>query len=334
MTGVATAGGLDPSCEFPHEPAAVERWTENLQWSVVGADGLGVIWHAGTMLTDPTMWHVVVVVTLPDGTVLAGKIVALGAAGVFGPDVAHLATVKPFEQWRLKFVAGMRTVSDAERVSGLVTDEANTPVRIELDLRAGHPLWVPEGSDAHLEWGQFHHEQAVLASGVITVEGREYRLDGVGHRDHSTGPRNMTNLHRAFWGNGTFESGWSFATMWGDYGSDEFQRAAIFDSNGCQDARMVEWSRIEDATGAPLDFVVDLDAAGKSVPITARCRGGMNFTVLDGAEFGLGTDVGSPDRYLLTCMFVDLTCNGERGMGYIDRGALIRLLGVRSDGDG
>ena len=96
---------------------------------------------------------------------------------------------------------------------------------------------------------------------------------------------------------------------------------------------MVEWSRIEDATGAPLDFVVELDVAGRSVPITARCRSGVNFTVLDGAEFGLGTDVDSPDRYLLTCMFVDWTCNGEHGMGYLDRGALIRLLRDESSAD-
>jgi hypothetical protein len=320
---------IEPSDDLPHTSPRIDRWTENIQWNVVSRNGLGVIWHAGTTLADPTMWHVVVAVTLPDGTVLAGKIVAAGAPGVFGPSIAYLATTEPFQKWTLSYQAGMRTVTEEQRAGGLLSDEAHLPVRIELQLRAAHPLWIPAGSEKHGDWGHFHHEQAVLAAGTISVGGVEYAMDGVGHRDHSIGPRDMSRLRRAFWGNGTFPSGWAFATMQGDYEDCQFERAAIFDNAGQRDAHLVNWSRLENAVGAPLEFALTLDLGVEKRVITGRCTSGINFTVLDGAEFGLGTDLSSPDRYVLTCLFTEWDCDGEQGLGYVDRGALIGLLDAR-----
>ncbi|MFC9359127.1 hypothetical protein ACFTZB_21480 [Rhodococcus sp. NPDC057014] len=318
--------GLDPADDFVHEPpAGVDRWAENIQWNVRDKDGLGVMWHMGTMLDDPRLWHIVIAVTQPDGTVHSTKIVAPGA-GQFGSPNAHLATITPYREWRFTFFGGMVDVSQDQGATGLTPDDHHHSVQIDLDLEAAYPVWIPEGSTQFGDWGRFHHEQAVRVRGTVTVAGETHVLDGIGHRDHSIGPRDMSHLRRAFWGNGIFESGWGFATMLGEYESGAFQRAALFDSAGTQDATMVRWTDLTAVNCEPTAITVELDVHGRQVVIDGRIRHGMNFTVADGAEFCMGTDLARPDRYFLTNFFVDWTCNGEQGIGYLDRGALISLL--------
>ncbi|WP_280424697.1 hypothetical protein [Nocardia carnea] len=318
--------GLDPADDFVHErPAGVDRWAENIQWNVRDKDGLGVIWHMGTMLEDPGLWHIVVTVTQPDGTVYATKIVAPGT-GQFGSPNAEMSTITPYREWKFSFFGGMVDVSGEQGSTGLTPDDQHYPVQIELDLAAAYPVWIPEGSTQFGDWGRFHHEQAVTVRGTVTIDGRAQTLEGIGHRDHSIGPRDMSHLRRAFWGNGLFDSGWGFATMLGEYASGDFQRAALFDSDGIHDATMIRWTDLTAVDGEPKTVTLELNVRGRRVVIDGRIRHGMNFTVADGAEFCMGTDLAHPDRYFLTNLFIDWTCDGESGIGYLDRGALISLL--------
>lgn len=318
--------GLDPADDFVHAPPlGVDRWAENIQWNVRDKNGLGVMWHMGTMLDDPRLWHIVIAVTEPDGTVHSTKIVAPGT-GQFGSLNAQLSTITPYREWHFTFFGGMVDVSQDQGAAGLTPDDYHHSVQIDLDLEAAYPVWIPEGSTQFGDWGRFHHEQAVTVCGTITIAGKPHTLDGIGHRDHSIGPRDLSHLRRGFWGNGIFESGWGFATMLGEYESGAFQRAALFNSDGTHDATMVRWNDLTAFDSKPALVTVELDVQGKQVVIEGQIRHGMNFTVADGAEFCMGTDLARPDRYFLTNFFVDWTSNGEKGIGYLDRGALISLL--------
>ncbi|WP_280426863.1 hypothetical protein [Nocardia carnea] len=330
MSTETTAGShnsnLDPADDYVHQPArGIDRWAENIQWNVRDDAGLGVILHAGTMIRNPLLWHVVVTVTTPEGGVYTTKAVAPGA-GNFGPPGAQLRTVEPFKRWRLEFYGGMLDVTGHRGGSGLVPDDQNTAVQIDLDLSALYPVWIPEGSAQFGDWGRFHHEQAVTVNGSISINGTVRELSGVGHRDHSIGPRDMSKLRTAFWGNGVFESGWAFAAMHGQYIHADFQRAALFDADGSHEATMIDWPGLTSAIGDPAEFSVELRTANRTLNLQGRLRGGMSFTVVDGAEFCLGTDLERPERYFLTNYFVDWFCDGERGVGYLDRGSLIQLL--------
>jgi hypothetical protein len=328
MTSVATIDGdlLDPADDCVHERVdGVERWTENIQWNVRDIAGLGVIWHMGTMLGDPRLWHAVVVVTMPDGRVYATKVVAPGR-GQFGPPNAELSVVEPYRRWHFRFLGGMIDVSDHQGAAELTSDENHIPLEIDLHLAEAYPVWIPEGSAEHSEWGRFHHEQAVKVDGVVMVDGAKHILAGIGHRDHSIGPRDMSELRTDFWGNGVFDSGWAFATMHGRYASTEFQRAAVFDRRGAHAATMVRWTDLESSDGEPRLIELELEVEGETRLIEGRIRTGMAFTVVDGAEFAMGTDLATPDRYMLTNLFCDWICAGESGIGYLDRGTLISLL--------
>ena len=328
MTNIAFTEetGLDPADDFVHQPpASVDRWAENIQWNVRDKAGLGVMWHMGTMIDDPRLWHIVIAVTQPDGTVHSTKLVAPGA-GQFGSSNAQMSTITPYRAWRFTFFGGMVNVSQDQGATGLTADDQHHPIQIDLEMKAAYPVWIPEGSTQFGDWGRFHHEQAVLVHGTVTIAGRTHVLEGVGHRDHSIGPRDMSHLRRAFWGNGLFDSGWGFATMLGEYESGAFQRAALFDQSGTQDATMIRWTDLTAVNREPTAITVELDVQGRQIVIEGRIRHGMNFTVADGAEFCMGTDLARPDRYFLTNFFVDWTCDGEPGIGYLDRGALISLL--------
>ena len=66
---------------------------------------------------------------------------------------------------------------------------------------------------------------------------------------------------------------------------------------------MSDWSILDNGRGDPLDVTVRLSGASGDVVIDGKIHGGMSFTVIDGAEFCLGTDMTSPDRYMLTNLF-------------------------------
>mgnify|MGYP003333654835 CR=1 FL=1 len=317
---------IDPAGDCVHvPPVGVARWTENIQWNVVGSDGLGVTWHIGTMLDDPSLWHIVVTVVRPDGAVFTDKQVAPGI-GSFGSPSAHLATVEPFVKWKFHYRGAMLPVRPGAAAASLLVDDNHIPVSVELTLTAAYPVWLPSGSEVHGDWGRFHHEQAVVATGQIVVGGEPLAFSGVGHRDHSIGPRDLSRLRRAFWGNGIFESGWAFATMQGEYDEGDFQRAAVFIGDDFFEVLMTDWTVLDDADGSPKDISVRLSADGWERVIKGRIHAGMSFTLADGAEYCLGTDRTNPHRYMMTNMFVHWECAGEPGSGYLDRGARISLL--------
>jgi hypothetical protein len=115
--------------------------------------------------------------------------------------------------------------------------------------------------------------------------------------------------------------------MSGEYASQPtFERAAVFDANGMREATLVSWSSLDSASGEPRQVSFELDVQGSPMVVTGHIRTGMAFTVVDGAEFAMGTDFRKPDRYMLTNLFCDWTCDGEAGIGYLDRGALIEML--------
>lgn len=321
--------GLDPRDDLPHAPPDVPGWTENYQWCATFRGGGGWMAHVGTMPTDPTFWHSVAALALPDGRLLVNKMVGPAAeAGAAGPANAAATFLDPYARWRWRFSGGMRLISPAEAAAGLIADGETVPVVVDCEAQAAGPVWSPTISDGELaEWAHFHHEQALVVKGEITVDGEQFEIDAVGHRDHSAGPRDMSGFERGLWCNGTLDDGWSFVAMWANRApGEEFSRAAVFVGDTVHEATLTGPSLITSAAADPKRFTFTLESDLGVRHVEALCTAGMNWSVVGPAEFAMGTNYGEPTSYMLTQYFADLRCEGRSGLGFVDRGLLIRNL--------
>ncbi len=115
-----------------------------------------------------------------------------------GPATANL-TVRnetPLHQWTLRYDGAGEVTTTLGAASGPIGSGPCHPMRFSVSLTAVSPVWDMDAAlgIGGVEWAHMHHEQAFLSKGVLIVGDREYRLDGVGFRDHSSGPRDFTNL--------------------------------------------------------------------------------------------------------------------------------------------
>jgi len=325
---------LDPADDHPLVGGNPDpSFAEAQQWNVTDGE-YGVMCHIATMPGDIKLWQSVIAITHPDGSVHTTKIIGRGSPEMFGTPIFHTVTDVPFEAWRLRFDGAMRHFRASDLRRGPAWDGMHVPVTIELEISAGHPVWILGGHNGGEKEGlfqtvyRFHHEQAIVASGTIKIGDRTIALVGaVGHRDHSRGPRDQLKTVEHGWINATFESGWSFATIVGS--SDPggiFDVAAVFDGNAVQEGTIARWTRQESFAPTPRSFELELALPGGPRVIRATCTNGINWSGVGPTEWSIGTNRDDRENYLFSQYFAEFECDGEKGRGYVDRGRRTRDL--------
>ena len=324
---------FDPELDQPYSgpfPASEPDFSENQMWNFY--DGrYGFMFHVGSMPGDLQLWHNAVTINCPDGTVLASKIVGRGGAGVFGAASINSRTLKAYETFHIAVDAGMRRCRPEELWTAPGADGVHVPVRVDLQISAAHPVWEPGRDAGHSDtlfrtMARMHHEQALVAEGVIVIEGETIEFRAVGHRDHSYGPRDFRKLLRGNWFNATFDSGWSFLTFWGEDASGIQERTAIFDQGQIILGTTTHDGHLASLSAEPRMFHIGIQSEdGRNRRLSVRCLGGSSW-FSPKMEWCLGTDLADPLTYLWRFDFAEFECEGERGLGFIDRGSQAGLL--------
>lgn len=320
---------FDPSIDQPFQgPIPTPDFAEAQQWNFT--DGRhGVVYHVGSMPGDLKLWHNAFAITCPDGSVLATKVVGRSATDRFGAHSVNSQTMVPYAAWRIRFDGGLRRYRPDALQVGPGTDGLHVPVRVELDISANHPVWEPGARSGDATDSVFHticrmhHEQAVKARGVICIDGEHVDFNGIGHRDHSFGPRDFGKLLTGFWVNATFASGWAFLAFEGMLeGVENVRRGAIFENGEIIECEALHSADLETTAPEPRQFAMTLRTLdGRERLIEVTCRGGVNWTGAGPTEWCVGTDLSDPRNYVFTHYFADFACGGEMGLGFVDRGA-------------
>jgi hypothetical protein len=154
------------------------------------------------------------------------------------------------------------------------------------------------------------------------IGGEKITFDAIGHRDHSQGKRERHTV-RHLWINGTFASGWAFAGMLGE--SDpggSFDRSVVFEDGKIIPCSIEYRSDLSSTAAEPRKFEFALHRKdGKRHIIATRIRAGANWFGPGPTEWCLGTDLSEATHYHYLQYFSSYECEGEAGMGLVDRGA-------------
>lgn len=184
-------------------------WSENYAFMINdSAQGIAAFCLMGRWIKDPSIWRELLMVQLPDGSILHHKAWGAGtSANVVSASLTRIELLPERNRFHLSFYGPIaRTAEDELRARGPV-NQPLTPCRISIDISSDVPVWDMSGhaSSAEQIAGRMHVEQVGSASGTIEVDGRRYELrDAFMQRDHSSGVRDVSLFRRHCWAQGRF----------------------------------------------------------------------------------------------------------------------------------
>lgn len=127
---------------------------------------------------------------------------AAGERAVFAAvDGVAVARSADFDDWRVGSLH-LRVLEPLHTAQLSVRD---ADLQLELDFSAVHPAYsyAKAHTDPYLACPPFlatdRFEQAGRVSGTLTMHGRSYAFDGLGHRDHSWGQRDWEMIQHYRW---------------------------------------------------------------------------------------------------------------------------------------
>jgi hypothetical protein len=200
-----------PIAKIPDTPT----WSENFAFA--GFDpkaGIEFFCHIGRWRRDVTLWREVVTVALPDGTVLVHRAIGNALATPTGPGGSNFSVqvVDPHKAtFRLRFLGGVRRVSETELFEGPLLDGPHFRLSFDLAYDAAAPLWdISKVGDKSEFMGSGHVEQFGRLTGTIELEKERYEINTLANRDHSRGPRVFDSNIRHNWLQGYLDDGLMF----------------------------------------------------------------------------------------------------------------------------
>jgi hypothetical protein len=246
----------------------VPKWNEtrwNGCWNA--EQGVGLYVHMGRYRYDLDMWWAQLVAYLPDNQLAVQKVWGRSTHPA-GVETAGFELGMTDNGWTSRF-DGVCELTSIEAL-GAAPRGSSAPVRsVRWDVTATEAtqtwdMYADMGSARLDHAGDAHVQGAFETTGTLTVAGEEYRLDGVGFKDHSSGVRDFTNWHSH-----TFlvlvGPEWSahLITMRNPEGEDTPPVGAFFRRDGSRETiTKLEFPIMSDAFGGPVhsDLVFEISS--------------------------------------------------------------------------
>jgi len=168
------------------------------------------------------------------------------------------------------------TYSCAECEIDLVATDLHTP----MSLQAASGDVSAEKVESMI--GKGHVEASIRALGRVRLGGDEFAIDGMGHRDHSWGPRHLMDIRSTRWFHGTTGSDFAFSAATGVMSTGGVHRAGyiVRDStiSPLSDVNIILHTEIDGLSWRRADFIL--------TPVGGESLHGTLDGVFDGMVFG------------------------------------------------
>ena len=204
------ASGLAPSDEYIlPKPEDIPNFNET--YCFFGYDGeadMGFFIH---IQARPFPWRFNYLVFLPGGQKFLKTVQFSDDRVERRPGGAkfHAECLELFRRWRTYVDLDCSRQTMDDMLAQREVAPASTPVTMDIVCDAVAPLWCIGADDGttpeqHAQRGfRVHHQQLMHGVGMFRIDGQAFRFDGPVWRDHSRGPRTLTE-----WGAHDLNSAW------------------------------------------------------------------------------------------------------------------------------
>jgi hypothetical protein len=308
----------DPKDDLPHTPQPIPLWSETYLWCAFDpVHRIGLYMHQGTTFFDSTVWRSTLSCCLPNGRILMAK--NYGRAPLphgTGSEALGVTFDDPLRRWTLHLDGACRVVTREENRSVLAGDGVPVGGDIELVFDAATDLL----NHGVVHWGRLHHNQHAWAHGHINVAGQEYEFEGPGYRDHSCGPRDLSEYIGSDFCWAAFPSGRTFVAADIFFETPDYNKryGLVWSDGQYRAAEIVSMPSLESAALDPSSLVLKFDSQTGPAEITGTIEAAINFThKLPGTELCLGTErsTTTPTDMVVIDAMANYSWDGEVGSG-------------------
>jgi hypothetical protein len=303
-------------------------WSEN--FALVYADPetrTSSLFSIGTWFHDTTIWRENLAVTLPDGQVATARNFGRNTrADIVSASLCRYEILEADQAVKLSYDGPVWTHSLQELLQDGLPNGRTRRLSLELTFAASHPMWdmhAGHASDATGIAGSMHIEQLGRVNGRLQLNDREIVIrNAYSCRDHSRGGREVSKFRNHCWMNGVFSDGRGFQLYYFKmHGLVEPALSLATIMHG--DERVPATIEHIELTDSPSDH-------GKLQTVVLSSKlGEMKIRVTDvlgtipihmTAPFNPAFGVGQGSHGLLFDEAVLLEWNGQRGIGWSERG--------------
>jgi hypothetical protein len=243
----------------------IPMWSESAL--ITGHDpqsGISVYGHL--VLLETEVWESIFAVYLPSGEILADRSYSVHDPRDRRTGQMVIKPIVALERWQLGFDGMARRVMMSDLGDGPLRSGPVTRLTVDLVCDGTSPVWgrgmvtdraamTEHDKNPAVSGSGLHLEQSLRLSGTITFDGRTIELAGVGHRDHSCGPRARSNQWRVTWANATFPSGRTFHGL-NVYvvGRPTYSGGYVWDGQTMEDVTAFDGPPLNGPIGEPREF--------------------------------------------------------------------------------
>lgn len=326
VTEVKRPKHLTDTDELTHPLESVVLWSENyLSYVWSPENSVGVYMHFNRPPFNARLWHDIFVVYLPGDEYLVAKgFTPEPEAAVRGPRGAGLDWTcdEPWVQWTKRFEGAVQHVTGEELRSGALRDGVHTGARMELVYRQMSSVFGV-GDLSQQDWAVDHYEQHCTVTGWIEYAGLRHEINGMGLRDHSWGPRDLSRMADHVWIQGQFPSGRTFMAIYvrNRSGSGHLDYHLVGDAEGnLTQARLRNPPVISDDSQPLEPYVLEFELGDGTVElIKAEVVTGCPIGLVGQSEMAYGVDSRPQTSHCLWECLAQFEWDGEVGSGLSER---------------
>ena len=305
----------------------VPHMSENFCYTGHDAEsGLAYYVHIGRWIKDPEILRELLILWLPDGTVLWGQSFGRGDCSR-GPAVAceRLICEEPGKKIRIMYSGPMQPITPEQIVSPPGIPNALDKVEVNILFEGTSPTWYYPQTE-NTTWSKWHTEQLGKARGTIKHIGKNYDFNGIAYRDHSRGPRYLKDFRGHSWIQGHFPEGDSFALyqMWqivDGVEKEALSEVQIYKDGEFIPARVISSPRLTSSANVIGDYELIIESRLGTMNIIGKPRG-LAFFSYDTlmSHFITGIPTGNTEFFMTNVEQPSVfTCNGRNAVGHTER---------------
>jgi hypothetical protein len=342
MSASTELGRMDASVDVNQEPRRdVQMWSET-RWNGCWNPelGVGLYIHVGRYRRDLDLWWAQTVAYLPDGKLAVDR--SFGRSDDSRRvQTGSLDLRAERGGWSSSFDGVAELTSTAALTQAPRGASApSVPMRWEVRAAAASPVWDIYGdmSEKQIFAGDTHIEQSFTTTGTLTVDGQDYRLDGIGFKDHSSGVRDWNESYGSHAFVVAVMPGWSMHSMVlrSREGAERPPMGALFSGGEQHPIMRSELSPNGDLLSGPADAVLTVQRqSGEPFDLRLELLHQLPIMITDAGDNinGIGWGVESPSMVVMEGIAKVKAPDGTVGHAFFERGSRRESL-ARPGGEG
>jgi hypothetical protein len=198
MAMVAVFGNLRPEDDLTHPPGPEPNYNESAYYNFFDREqGLGGFVRIGNRVNEGYA-EVTLCLFLPQGDAVFNYLrPPISSNDAFAAGGMRFEVLEPFRRHRTTYEGWAIYLADPRALADPGQAFRTSP-RVEVHLDLVHDAIGPvygttaaerDVQDLERAFARAHYEQHMRATGVLVIDGQEHRLQALGLRDHSWGPR-------------------------------------------------------------------------------------------------------------------------------------------------